>query len=61
VVYLDKTNVNAKVVESGMARVNRKFLKALPVAEQYALLCAEKKAQETHAGLWAGEKAMAER
>jgi endonuclease YncB( thermonuclease family) len=55
VVYMDRTNVNARVVEAGMATINRRFLRGLPLAEQYALLRAEKRAQQARVGLWRGE------
>ena len=50
IVYLNNTNINLRLVELGLARINREYLKTLPVKEQYTFLHAEKKAEER--GTW---------
>ena len=52
VVYLNGTNLNLKLVESGTARIDPNYLKTLPLKEQYAFLVAQKKAQELRLGIW---------
>jgi endonuclease YncB( thermonuclease family) len=52
VVYLNGTNLNLKMVEAGRARINPNYLKTLPLKEQYALLTAQKNAQELRLGIW---------
>lgn len=45
VVFFGDTNINAALVEAGVAKVNRQYLKSLPVKERYALLRAARKAE----------------
>ncbi|MBI4658146.1 MAG: thermonuclease family protein [Verrucomicrobia bacterium] len=58
VVYAGETNLNAALVEAGLARLNRSYLKSLPLGEIYPLLRAERKAKERKLGFW--EEASAE-
>jgi endonuclease YncB( thermonuclease family) len=46
-VHLAKTNVNAAVVESGLVKLKREYIRGLPWHDQYVLLRAERKARET--------------
>jgi endonuclease YncB( thermonuclease family) len=46
VVHMGRTNVNAVMVESGLVKLNRQFIKPLPLIDQYALIRAERKANE---------------
>jgi endonuclease YncB( thermonuclease family) len=57
-VYLGQTNVNAAMVEGGLARLNREYLQGLPFKEKYALVRADSKARRQKAGLWKLEKDM---
>ena len=41
VLHVGATNVNAALVEAGLARVNRNYLKGLPLDQLYAILRAE--------------------
>ena len=43
VVRLGATNVNAWIIESGLAKLNRDFIKSLPMLEQYALIRADRR------------------
>lgn len=52
IVYLNHTNINLRLVELGLARINREYLKRLPVKEQYTFLHAEKKAEQRELGIW---------
>ena len=45
-------NINVRMVESGLVRVNRESIRELPVPEQYRLVAAERKAQEQQLALW---------
>jgi hypothetical protein len=45
VAHLGKTNINALLIESGAARLQREYLKGLPVLDQYQLLRVDRKAQ----------------
>ena len=55
VVFRGDTNINARVVESGMARVNAKLLAGLPTRERKAMQRAEERAREKHIGVWRKE------
>lgn len=46
VVYLGRTNVNALLIESGLAGLKLEFIRPLPLTEQYALVRAGRRAQE---------------
>lgn len=48
VVKLGETNVNALLIESGLAQLRRDFIKGLPVREQYTLIRAGRKAEKGH-------------
>lgn len=52
VVYRDETNVNAALLEDGLARLNRHYLKGLTRSELYEMLQAERKAKEQKLGIW---------
>src|SRR5262245_7613852 len=52
VVFTESTNVNARVVELGMARLNPKLVAGLPTRERKAVQRAEEKARQRQAGLW---------
>ncbi|MBM3839540.1 MAG: hypothetical protein FJ398_16545 [Verrucomicrobia bacterium] len=56
VAYRGETNVNAVLVEAGLARLNRNYLKGLARDELYDLLRAERKAREQGLGLWNEQK-----
>lgn len=47
IVHLGKTNINAAVVESGLVKLKRDYIRGLPWRDQYVLLRAERKARET--------------
>jgi endonuclease YncB( thermonuclease family) len=51
-VTVGQTNVNVAVLAEGKARLNRKFIKTLPVSEQYELIRAERFARERRRGIW---------
>jgi endonuclease YncB( thermonuclease family) len=44
IVYVGGTNVNAAAVKSGLAKLKRDYIKALPWRDQYTLLRAERRA-----------------
>jgi endonuclease YncB( thermonuclease family) len=46
VVHLGRTNVNGWLIESGLVKLNRDFIKTLPLLEQYALIRADRRANE---------------
>ena len=46
VVELGQTNVNAAMVQSGLVKLKKAYIKGLPWRDQYALLRAERKAHE---------------
>jgi endonuclease YncB( thermonuclease family) len=46
VVRVGPTNINAAMVESGLAKLNRDFIKPLPLTDQYALIRADRRASE---------------
>ncbi|MBI2947941.1 MAG: thermonuclease family protein [Verrucomicrobia bacterium] len=52
VVYRGETNVNAVLVEAGLARPNRNYLKGLTRDELYEMFRAERKAREEKRGVW---------
>ena len=51
--YVSGTNnVNVRLLESGMAWINSNALRMLPLRDQYALLLAERSAQQQKLGCW---------
>jgi endonuclease YncB( thermonuclease family) len=52
IVYLGTTNINASLVEGGLGRVKREYLKGLGVNELYTFLRAERVARHQERGFW---------
>ena len=52
IIFRDGTNINARVVELGMARVNSKLLAGLPTRERKSVQRAEENARQQRAGMW---------
>ncbi len=52
IVFLNGTNVNQAVVESGNARARLEFMKGLPRHIQLGLLKAERRARRNGSGVW---------
>ncbi len=52
VAHLGETNVNLNVAQTGWAAVNRDYIKCLPLNDQYALVRAEREAQDQRRGIW---------
>lgn len=46
VIHLGETNVNAAMVETGSVGFQRKFIKGLPLLDQYSLVRADRRAKE---------------
>ncbi len=51
-VYAGSTNINSLMLEAGMARLNREYIKTMPLSEQYMLVRAQDRAKRSRAGLW---------
>lgn len=51
-VYVGETNINSALVEAGLARLKRKYLKGLSVGELYQMFRAERKAKDSKFGIW---------
>lgn len=54
-VYLGETNVNAIMVEAGLAKPKKQYLKGLTLKQLYALVRAERAARENERGIWRKE------
>ena len=49
IAYLGNTNINLRAVETGNARAKREYMNGLPLKDRYALIHADRKAQERKA------------